>query len=156
MTYATYAISCHCGAIHARFRRDETDETLVAWDCNCSDCAMRRNVHFMVRGEDLWLVLNADDRSESTTPEARRSYEENTILYQWGTKTAVRRFCKTCGVLPFYVPRSNPDGFGVTLACVDWGDDGAPAVEVRNYDGVNWEKSHAETGIAEQTAAKRH
>lgn len=110
----------------------------------------------MVRGEDLWLVLNADDRSESTTPEARRSYEENTILYQWGTKTAVRRFCKTCGVLPFYVPRSNPDGFGVTLACVDWGDDGAPAVEVRNYDGVNWEKSHAETGIAEQTAAKRH
>ncbi|EJK60892.1 hypothetical protein THAOC_18693, partial [Thalassiosira oceanica] len=101
-----------------------------------------RNVHFMVRGEDLWLVLNADDRSESTTPEARRSYEENTILYQWGTKTAVRR--------------SNPDGFGVTLACVDWGDDGAPAVEVRNYDGVNWEKSHAETGIAEQTAAKRH
>lgn len=45
----------------------------------------------MVRGEDLWVVLNADDRSESTTPEARRSYEENTILYQWGTKTAVRR-----------------------------------------------------------------
>ena len=63
--------------------------------------------------------------------------------------------CKTCGVLPFYIPRSNPDGFGVTLACVDWGEDGAPAVEVRFYDGVNWERSHAETGIAEQTAARK-
>ena len=91
-TYANYAISCHCGAINARFRRDKTDETLVAWDCNCSDCSLRRNVHFVVRGEDLWLVLNADDRTtECTTPKARRSYEENTILYQWGTKTAMRR-----------------------------------------------------------------
>jgi len=39
---------------------------------------------------------------------------------------------------------------------VDWGTDGAPDVEVRNYDGVNWEKSHAETGIAEQTASQQN
>ena len=80
------------------------------------------------------------------------------ITKQFTTKIPLNaaRFCKTCGVLPFYVPRSNPDGFGVTLACVDWGTDGAPDVEVRNYDGVNWEKSHAETGIAEQTASQQN
>ena len=79
------------------------------------------------------------------------NYEDETILYQWGTKTAVRRFCRTCGILPWYIPRSNPDGYGITYHCVDWGDDGSPEVTTRTYDGENWEKSHAETGIAKET-----
>lgn len=52
---------------------------------------------------------------------SERLIAEVTNLYLWGTKTAQRRFCSRCGILPFYVPRSNPDGIGITLHCVDWG-----------------------------------
>ena len=30
--------------------------------------------------------------------------------YRFGTNTARHRFCATCGVQAFYIPRSNPDG----------------------------------------------
>jgi hypothetical protein len=76
---------------------------------------------------------------------------DQTILYEWGTKTAKRRFCKTCGVLPWYTPRSNPDGYGITLKCVDFGDN-PPEIEIQKYDGVNWEKSYGATNITSQTA----
>lgn len=136
----THNIKCHCGKIKAKFRRKK-EVPLTLWDCNCSDCGMRRNLHFMVPASDFWL-------------EEGTKFEEETILYQWGTKTAVRRFCRTCGILPFYIPRSNPDGYGVTYHCVDWGEDGPPKTEIRFYDGENWEKSHTETGIAKETAKK--
>jgi hypothetical protein len=134
----TYNITCHCGKVRANFRRDK-ELPLALWDCNCSDCRMRRNLHFMVPASDFML----EDSSK---------FEEQTILYQWGTKTAVRRFCRTCGILPFYIPRSNPDGYAVTYHCVDWGECGSPKTEIKYYDGQNWEKSHAETGIAKETA----
>lgn len=49
----------------------------------------------------------------------------------------------------FYVPRSNPDSVAVTVHCLD------PVVlkaegitiEVRQYDGANWEQAFEETGI---------
>jgi hypothetical protein len=88
---------------------------------------------------------STDKTSGSTT------FESETILYQWCTKTAVRRFCKTCGILSFYIPRSNPDGYAITYHCVDWGEDGPPETEIKYYDGENWEKSHAATGIAKET-----
>lgn len=93
----------------------------------------------MVPARDFWLEID------------QKIFEDETILYQWGTKTAIRRFCRTCGILPFYIPRSNPDGYGITFNCVDWGDDGAPTTEIKYYDGENWEKSHSETGIAKET-----
>ncbi len=46
----------------------------------------------------------------------------------------------------FYHPRSNPDGVGVTLYCVDEGT--IADVEIRKFDGRHWERSHAATGIA--------
>mmetsp|Transcript_17262 Transcript_17262/g.24936 ORF Transcript_17262/g.24936 Transcript_17262/m.24936 type:complete len:137 (+) Transcript_17262:57-467(+) len=129
----TSTVTCHCGKVTAEFRHDA--ESITAWDCNCSDCIMRRNVHFMVT--DMTI----------TSP----NYEEETILYLWGTKTAKRRFCKTCGVLPWYTPRSNPDGFGITLNCVKWGCIPAPKVTVKNFDGTEWKKSFAATNIASET-----
>lgn len=92
---------------------------------------MRGNVHCMVKQEDLVVDM-------------KELHEEATILYQWGTKTAVRRFCKTCGILPWYIPRSNPDSFGVSIHCVDWtkgGTRSAPKIQIEKYDGVNWEAS---------------
>lgn len=38
--------------------------------------------------------------------------------YQFGTKTAKHLFCSVCGICPFYVPRSNPDSYAVTVFCI--------------------------------------
>ena len=115
----------------------------------------------MVRMSDFWLVEGADaaiaitaeqDSNNNMPISAEQKNEQETILYQWGTKMAVRRFCRTCGILPFYIPRSNQDGYALTFPCVDWGEDGPPKTKIRSFDGVNWEQSHAATGIAEETA----
>ena len=60
------------------------------------------------------------------------------------------RFCRTCGILPWYRPRSNPDGYGITLKCVDWGEeeDIRPRIEIKMFDGRNWEKHFAHSGIS--------
>jgi len=68
-----------------------------------------------------------------------------------GNQDCETTICKTCGVLPWYTPRSNPDGYGITLKCVDFGDN-PPEIEIQKYDGVNWEKSYGATNITSQTA----
>jgi len=133
---AEHSVQCHCGRVKAIVECSSTK--IVAWDCNCSDCGMRRNIHFVVPADKLRLDMN-------------ESFEDATTLYEWGTKTAKRRFCKTCGILPFYTPRSNAsDGVGVTLACVDFGNN-APQVEIRKFDGMNWEQSFALSAIADES-----
>ncbi len=41
---------CHCGAV--RFAVDAPSK-LVLWECNCTDCRMRRNLHFVVPKSSL-------------------------------------------------------------------------------------------------------
>ena len=121
-----YSVRCHCGNVKGRFRCDPTK--ILVLDCNCSDCYMRQNVHYVVPACDF------NDES----------LEDSTTLHQWGTKQAIRRFCKTCGILPWYVPRSNPDGIALTINCVDWtkgGSEPAPSIKIEKFDGRNWEES---------------
>lgn len=68
---------------------------------------------------------------------------------QFETKTAQHLFCKTCGVCSYYVPRSNPDGFSVTVHCIDPGT--VDSVVVKQFDGKEWEKSYASSGIKLQS-----
>ena len=98
---------------------------------------MRGNIHIIIPEDDFRLDMDVP-------------LEDATILYLWGTKTAKRHFCKACGILPWYRPRSNPDGYGITLKCVDWGEH-KPKVTIKTYDGENWEKSYAETKISAQS-----
>ena len=49
------------------------------------------------------------------------------------------------------MPRSNPDGIGVTLGCVDWGSGERPSVIVKKYDGNHWERSWNETNISDES-----
>ena len=137
----TFQCECHCGANRASFQCD-VRLPITCWECNCSDCAMRRNLHFVVPRSALTILQGNDDASST--------------LYQWGTKTAIRRFCNTCGVLPWYVPRSNPDGYGITLGCVDWGSGARPSIVVKQYDGVHWQRSHAETNISAESKTERN
>lgn len=133
-------ITCHCKRVRAKFI---CKSKVVAWECNCSDCSMRGNVHIIVPKEDLRITMPDDNRE---------SLEDATTLYEWGTKTASRRFCKTCGILPFYKPRSNPDGVAITLKCIDWSSTSfKPTVELQKFDGINWEESFNASKITEQT-----
>lgn len=130
-----YKVRCHCGRMEGTFECDM--QNIVAWDCNCSDCMMRGNTHIIIPESDFRLDM-------------KESLEETSILYLWGTKNAKRHFCKTCGILPWYRPRSNPDGYGITLNCIDWGEM-KPEIEVRKFDGQNWEECFSNSNIADQS-----
>ena len=93
--------SCHCGDIEFEVM---APSKLVIWECNCSNCRMRRNVHFVVPKTDLKVLDEA--------------MWDRLAEYRYGTGTARHLFCARCGISPFYVPRSNPDGWGVSFQCI--------------------------------------
>ncbi|XP_051140262.1 uncharacterized protein LOC127257827 [Andrographis paniculata] len=119
---------CHCRRIKWKVR---APPSIVVWKCNCSNCSMRGNTHFVVPSQDFQL----DEESK-----------EFLTTYTFGTHTAKHTFCKVCGITSFYFPRSNPDGVGVTVGCVDHGT--LKHVEVRDFDGENWESSYEQSGIS--------
>lgn len=96
----TYHASCHCKAVSFEVI---APKHLVVWDCNCSICYMKKNWHFIVPYANLKLAEGSEDFLTE---------------YKFNTKTAKHKFCKQCGVQAFYIPRSNPDGAAITLACV--------------------------------------
>ncbi|HUL56352.1 MAG TPA: GFA family protein [Usitatibacter sp.] len=116
-----HAGGCHCGAV--RFEV-EAPRRVVALDCNCSMCAMTGFLHLIVPASKFRLVKG----------------EENLATYTFGTGTAKHRFCRTCGIKSFYVPRSNPDGFDVNVRCLD-----RPPEElvIEPFDGRHWEDNGA-------------
>ncbi|XP_060718856.1 centromere protein V [Tachysurus vachellii] len=111
---------CHCGAV--RFEVWNTAD-LHVFDCNCSICTKKQNRHFIVPKAYFTLLQGS----------------ENITTYTYNTHTAKHTFCKICGVQSFYTPRSNPDGFGVALHCLDPGT--VKSVTVEQFCGVNWEES---------------
>jgi hypothetical protein len=111
--------ACHCGAV--RFEV-EAPARVVALDCNCSICAKSGYLHLIVPRSRFRIVRG----------------EDALAAYTFGTGVARHYFCKTCGIKPFYVPRSNPDGIDVNVRCLDPAPE---SVEVRPFDGRNWEDS---------------
>jgi hypothetical protein len=61
------------------------------------------------------------------------------VTYQFNTRVAQHTFCGTCGIHPFYVPRSDPDKIDVNVRCLDGVD--LAAVRPHPFDGRNWEES---------------
>lgn len=98
---AIYDGACHCKAVQFKVK---APKHLVVWNCNCSICYLKKNWHFIVPQKNFKLLSGEDD---------------DLTEYRFNTKTAKHMFCKHCGVQAYYVPRSNPDGIAVTLACID-------------------------------------
>ena len=113
---------CHCGAV--RFSV-EAPESVEIEDCNCSICSKSGYLHLIVPRSNFRLLT---DETELTA-------------YTFNTGVAQHSFCRTCGIKPFYVPRSNPDGMDVNLRCLDRQPRG---VLIRAFDGRHWEQ-HAHT-----------
>ncbi|MBX9825913.1 MAG: GFA family protein [Xanthobacteraceae bacterium] len=113
----TYEGGCHCGRVRFRVSGD-LDQTVY---CNCSLCGMKGFLHLIVPPQQFQCT----------------SGESELSTYQFGTKTAKHTFCKTCGVHPFYVPRSDPDKIDVNVRCIDGVD--LAALSPKPFDGRNWE-----------------
>jgi len=109
---------CHCGAV--RFRVRTGSGRLL--DCNCSICRKKGYLHLIVRRADFEQMRGED---------ALR-------CYQFNTKTAKHFFCETCGVSPFYIPRSHPDGVDVNARCLD--DLDLSEFRIEPFDGQEWER----------------
>ena len=113
----TYTGSCHCGRI--KFEVDAADG-FIAHRCNCSICTKSGYLHLIVPGSNFRLLEGSDNLAE----------------YTFNTGIARHLFCRTCGVKPFYVPRSNPDGYSINVNCLDPVPAGYLTEE---FDGNNWE-----------------
>ncbi|MDO8290955.1 MAG: GFA family protein [Parvibaculum sp.] len=109
---------CHCGAV--RFEV-ETMHDVVIDDCNCSVCTKTGFLHLIVPASRFHILQG----------------EDQLTTYTFNTGVAKHLFCKICGVKPFYVPRSNPDGWSVNFRCLNRDEFGV--VDIRPFDGQNWE-----------------
>ena len=94
-----HTAACHCGAVVVEV---EAPPDIEAYECNCSICERIGFLHLIVPKERFRLIRGTD---QITT-------------YTFNTGIAEHTFCKVCGVKPFYVPRSNPDGFSVNARCL--------------------------------------
>lgn len=112
-----YQGSCHCKAV--TFEIDAPADVEVDY-CNCSICSKSGFLHLILPLSKFKLLSGAD----------------NLTTYTFNTGVAKHTFCKTCGMKPFYTPRSNPDGIDVNLNCLDSKPNSVKIVE---FDGQNWE-----------------
>lgn len=62
--------------------------------------------------------------------------EDQLTLYEFNTKTAKHYFCSQCGVYTHHQRRSNPNQFGINVACLE-GVSPFDFPEVVVNDGVN-------------------
>jgi hypothetical protein len=114
---AVYEGGCHCGAVRFRVALDVHE----AIECNCSICRKKGYLHCIVPPERFTL-LRGDDALTT---------------YRFNTGVAAHTFCRTCGIHPFYTPRSHPDRIDVNVRCLD--ADVLDRCRIVPFDGVNWE-----------------
>jgi len=114
-----YSGSCHCGTVQFEV---EAPKTFQVDECNCTICSKSGFLHLIVPTSKFTLLQGQDSRT----------------TYRFNTGVAQHTFCRICGVKPFYIPRSNPDGYDVNVRCLDTQPD---AMEVSPFDGENWEQN---------------
>jgi hypothetical protein len=117
-----YEGGCHCGRVRFRVEADLARVT----ECNCSMCTMKGFLHVIVPPAQFELL----------------SGEDALTVYEFNTRTAKHKFCRHCGIHPFYVPRSDPDKIDVNVRCLD-GVDPARLAPLP-FDGRHWEEAIAQ------------
>jgi len=117
----THKGGCHCGRV--RFEVDAPAE-LVIDECNCAMCTRTAFLHLIVTADRFRITQGQDVLTN----------------YTFNTGTAKHYFCSICGIKPFYVPRSHPDGWSVNARCIDAGT--VTGMKVNAVDGKNWEKHY--------------
>lgn len=114
--------TCHCGAVVIEV---EAPSNIEAHECNCSMCERTGFLHLIVAKSQFRLLQG----------------EPALSTYTFNTGVAQHYFCRHCGCKPFYIPRSNPDGFSINVRCLN--KETIAAVKVTPFDGQNWEANAA-------------
>ncbi|WP_309737094.1 GFA family protein [Sphingomonas sp. SORGH_AS_0742] len=109
---------CHCGAV--RFEAKLSDGFNTVRRCTCSYCRMRGAV---VVSAEMGGVTIVQGREWLTS-------------YRFNTRTAEHFFCSICGIYTHHQRRSNPNQYGVNVACLE-GVSPFDFGEVPVNDGVN-------------------
>lgn len=110
--------TCHCGSVQFEVDLPNGFEDLSR--CNCSMCARRGAVVTSVPLAAFRILQGA----------------ESLTLYQFNTKTAEHYFCSTCGIYTHHRRRSNPNQFGVNVACIE-GVNPFELGDIPTTDGIN-------------------
>ncbi|MHC1548668.1 GFA family protein [Phyllobacterium sp. K27] len=92
--------SCHCGTV--RFHVRLKNGLHSARRCTCSYCRMRGAVAVSANVGDINILQGKDALT----------------LYQFNTNTAKHYFCSKCGIYTHHQRRSNPEEYGVNVACL--------------------------------------
>ena len=108
----------HCGTV--RFRVKLTDGFNTARRCTCSYCRMRGAV--AVSADVGGITFDAG--------------EEALTIYRFNTGVAQHYFCSRCGIYTHHRRRSNPNQYGVNVACLK-GVSPFDFADVPVIDGVN-------------------
>jgi hypothetical protein len=112
--------SCHCGRV--RFAV-QAPAVLRVKECNCSICSVCAYQHLIVSRACFELLCG----------------EQVLSTYTFNTGTAKHLFCSFCGVKPFYVPRSHPDGYSANARCLD--PSTVRQIKLEPFDGRHWEQN---------------
>ena len=97
----THTASCHCGAVLLELVMP--NGIYDPRRCDCSLCRKKNATMATVLVGDLEVVAGADKLT----------------LYQFNTMTARHYFCSICGIYTHHRRRSNPNEYGVNVACID-------------------------------------
>lgn len=92
---------CHCGGV--KFRVKLTDGLKTARRCTCSLCSMRGAIAVSAELNGLEIIEGSEFLSE----------------YKFNTGQARHFFCSKCGIYTFHQRRSNPNQYGINVACLD-------------------------------------
>ena len=113
-------LTCHCEKVELEVNiPDEGFKRLMR--CNCSLCKKKGAIMTPISREELKVVKGEDVLK----------------LYQYHTKVAKHYFCSNCGIYTHHVMRSNPNMYGINVACLE----GVKPFELENI-GINDGENH--------------
>jgi hypothetical protein len=116
---AEMGAACRCGTV--RFRVRLTNGFNTARRCTCSYCRMRGAV--AVSADVGGITIDA-------------AGEDALTVYRFNTGTAQHYFCARCGIHTHHRRRSNPNQYGVNVACLK-GVSPFDFEDVPVIDGIN-------------------
>ena len=107
-----YHGSCHCQSVQFEIQSDL--EKVV--QCNCSICIRRNAKMIMVPKENFTLTKG----------------EGYLTLYQFNSNIAKHYFCNKCGIYTHHNRKSDPNGMGVNLGCIN-------ELDATDYDAISFD-----------------
>lgn len=96
-----HAGQCHCGAV--RFEATLSDGLRTIRRCTCSYCRMRGAAVVSAEMGGIRILQGSDVLTH----------------YRFNTGVAQHFFCSRCGIYTHHQRRSNPEQYGVNVACLD-------------------------------------